>query len=49
MTTVYRICRKCGKEWNVSRKDPGDKTYICHTCEYKQRLQNRPKENKKAR
>lgn len=35
---VYRVCRKCGREWNVSRLDPGEKNYICPTCEFKERL-----------
>lgn len=35
---VYRICRRCGKEWNVSRLDPGEKVYICPVCDYRARL-----------
>lgn len=31
----YRICRKCGLQWNVSAIDPGDKIYICPRCERK--------------
>ena len=28
----YRICRKCGKEWNVSVKNKSGKHYICPKC-----------------
>lgn len=27
----YRLCRKCDKEWNVSR-DQNEKVYICPQC-----------------
>lgn len=29
---VYRVCRKCQKEVNVSRVDPGGKQYVCPVC-----------------
>ena len=29
MRRVYRLCRRCGVRWNVSRKEPGDKRYLC--------------------
>ena len=32
----YRICRKCGEEWNVSKKDTYP-LYVCPKCEYKER------------
>lgn len=41
---VYRICRDCGKDWNVSKIDPGGKAYICPTCEFR----NRAREKEKA-
>ena len=34
---VYRICRDCRKDWNVSRLDPGGKVYICPVCERKRK------------
>lgn len=34
---VYRICRDCRQEWNVSRIDPGWKVYICPVCERKRK------------
>lgn len=43
MGRIYRKCRRCGLEWNVSRIDPGEKTYICPTCDYKARLIARQK------
>jgi len=40
---IYRSCRRCGKDWNVSRLDPGPKVYICPICEWRERLkQPRP-------
>lgn len=30
----YRICDKCGKEWNVSKKYPTSQGYICPDCRY---------------
>jgi len=30
---VYRICRGCGLEWNVSALDPGGKHYYCPRCD----------------
>lgn len=47
ISPLYRKCRKCGKEWNVSRIDPGEKTYICPTCEYKENLAKRAAQRKK--
>ena len=38
---LIRICRECKKEWNVSRVDPGEKHYVCPTCEFKVRLKAR--------
>ena len=32
INTKYRICHKCGKEWNVSANVRGDKHYICPCC-----------------
>lgn len=29
---VYRVCRKCQKEVNVSRIEPGGKQYVCPAC-----------------
>ena len=29
----YRICKKCGKEWNVSKYDEHGKAYYCPKCE----------------
>ena len=29
---MTRKCHKCGKDWNVSRLDPGGKCYICPVC-----------------
>lgn len=26
---IYRLCRRCGLRWNVSRKEPGGKRYVC--------------------
>ena len=26
---LYRLCRRCGLRWNVSRKEPGEKRYVC--------------------
>ena len=31
----YRICHKCGKEWNVPSNAKGDKHYICPICRMK--------------
>lgn len=28
----YRECRKCEKQWNVSRQSKNDKRYICPVC-----------------
>lgn len=41
MKHVYRICHECGREWNVSRLDPGEKKYICPTCVWKQKIKQR--------
>lgn len=30
----YRICRKCGKEWNVAINQ-NERVYICPKCEKK--------------
>lgn len=38
---VFRVCRRCGKEWNVSRLDPGEKVYVCPICETRERLKAR--------
>ncbi len=37
MKRIYRICRYCRKEWNVSRLEPGEKVYICPVCESRKR------------
>lgn len=29
MNGVSRVCHWCGLWWNVSRKEPGDKRYVC--------------------
>lgn len=42
----YRVCRRCGGEWNVSSKDPGEKNYICPTCEFKAKLKARSEARK---
>ena len=34
---VYRLCRVCGNEWNVSSKEPGDRVYICPKCRAKKK------------
>lgn len=31
----YRICKKCGKKWNVSVQRQSVKDYICPICEKK--------------
>lgn len=41
--SVYRICRECGKDWNVSKKDPGGKHYVCPTCELRNRVRAKEK------
>ena len=41
----YRICHKCGKEWNVPSNAKGDKHYICPCCAIKRGENNA--ENKK--
>lgn len=43
MNRKYRICRDCGREWNVSRIEPGDKIYICPPCDRVRRLKEREK------
>lgn len=40
---VYRVCSKCGKTWNVSAVFPGEKRYVCPTCETKELLKSRAK------
>lgn len=42
----YRICHKCGKEWNVPSNAKGDKHYICPCCTTVKRGENNA-ENKK--
>lgn len=32
MTYTYRVCRKCGKQVNVSCKMGHEKKYICPRC-----------------
>lgn len=34
---VYRICRRCGGEYNISRQEPGGKKYLCPACEGKRK------------
>ena len=34
---MTRKCHCCNLEWNVSRIEPGGKTYICPVCEFKRR------------
>ena len=41
----YRICHKCGKEWNVPSNAKGNKHYICPCCAVKRGENNA--ENKK--
>lgn len=36
----YRLCKKCGLEWNVSGKYKKIRQYICPKCEYKERKKN---------
>ena len=36
----YRICKKCGNEWNVSAKVKGEKHYICPCCTTLKRGEN---------
>ena len=31
----YRICRVCGKQWNVSVLSENTKHYICPRCSWK--------------
>ena len=38
---IHRICRRCGKEWNVSCIDPGPKVYICPVCDLAERLKTK--------
>lgn len=38
---IHRICRRCGKKWNVSCIDPGPKVYICPVCDLAERLRNK--------
>lgn len=38
---IYRVCRRCGKDWNVSRLDPGPKAYVCPICDFRERLRAR--------
>lgn len=40
---LHRDCDRCGKDWNVSRIDPGPAPYICPVCDYAQRLRDRQK------
>lgn len=48
---IHRICRRCGKKWNVSCIDPGPKVYICPVCDLAERLRNgkRRKDEEKTR
>jgi len=48
MTPVYRRCRDCGRDWNVSRLDPGGKIYICPPCERVRKLKERRETNEQA-
>lgn len=34
---VYRVCRRCGGEYNTSRREPGGKKYFCPRCEGKRK------------
>lgn len=36
---VYRTCRRCRRDWNVSRIEPGDKVYICPKCERRKKCE----------
>lgn len=38
MKRLYRRCKLCGLDWNVSKIEPGGKDYICPTCDWKRRL-----------
>lgn len=38
---LYRICKTCKNDWNVSRIEPGGKHYICPTCELREKLKAR--------
>lgn len=40
----YRICRKCGYEYNVSKYDNWGKIYLCPECE-KRRKSDEHKSN----
>jgi hypothetical protein len=37
---IYRRCRVCGEEWNVSKVEPGIKQYTCPRCEWTARKRN---------
>ena len=37
MSRLYRRCKLCGLDWNVSKIEPGGKDYICPTCKNKRR------------
>ena len=37
MSRKHRLCRKCGKSWNVSSVSPGGKKYICPWCAWKEK------------
>lgn len=41
MKHLYRRCRTCGLDWNVSKIEPGGKAYTCPTCEWKDKLKIR--------
>lgn len=42
---IYRDCARCGKDWNVSRIDPGPDPYICPVCDLREKLKQ--KKNRK--
>jgi len=38
---VYRLCRKCGLEWNVPATKKYGKKYTCPVCAGKERRKNK--------
>ena len=38
---VFRRCRKCGADWNVSCIEPGGKVYICPLVRFQDEAENK--------
>ena len=38
---IYRLCRTCGKEWNVSATAKPGAKYTCPACDSKQKKRSR--------